>query len=337
MQTSSSEKPQPPDPPDHDPPNEEKKPTKKKRVSFKFGLETSDDSHIVKKEPNASLTPTASIIKKECLTRAIRIARGGESIIMPSRLTGLTGLNNIDKLNSLTFKSQKPSNADKTKRANDESDEEEPPADDSEKEPKSTSDSDHSDDEKSAKNDECGDKESASMTKAADADGNGADDNGDTNEESSGKNSHEKKFILPKRSAHSSRVIKPNKKFIDESQAATSAAKKKDAGGKKKTTKVETNDGARSDASAASKTTDGAKSESKECKPKSVRIRTGAKFDHFLFSLRSSRQRRPGDEVLRPHQEQPVRENDRERSVRHVVQLISPAVPAAVHRADPEA
>lgn len=92
--------------------SDDKKPSKKKRVSFKFALETNEDAHIVKKEPNATFAPPVSIIKKECLTRAIRIARGGEPIIMPSRLTGLTqklrhnNANNIDKLNSLTFKSQ---------------------------------------------------------------------------------------------------------------------------------------------------------------------------------------------------------------------------------------
>lgn len=66
-----------------------KKPVKKKKVSFNFGLETSDDTHIVKKEPNAALAPIVPIIKKECLPSAIRIARG-ESVIKPSRLSGLT-------------------------------------------------------------------------------------------------------------------------------------------------------------------------------------------------------------------------------------------------------
>lgn len=135
FQMSTTEKPQPPDPPDvgggggnGSPPGsstptqadasvsatvvDKKVPAKKKKVSFKFALETSDDVHIVKKEPIASFAPPVPIIKKECLTRAIRIALGGESIIMPSRLTGLTQkfrnntANNIDKLNSLTFKSQ---------------------------------------------------------------------------------------------------------------------------------------------------------------------------------------------------------------------------------------
>lgn len=66
-----------------------KKPAKKKKVSFNFGLETSDDAHIVKKEPNAALAPIVPIIKKECLPSTIRIARG-ESVIKPSRLSGLT-------------------------------------------------------------------------------------------------------------------------------------------------------------------------------------------------------------------------------------------------------
>lgn len=43
----------------------------------------------MKKEPNATLAPIVPIIKKECLPSAFRIARG-ESVIKPSRLSGLT-------------------------------------------------------------------------------------------------------------------------------------------------------------------------------------------------------------------------------------------------------
>lgn len=92
-----------------------KKPPKKKKVSFKFGLETSDDAHIVKKEPNTIFAPPVSIIKKECLTRA-RSSESRLTVLTPSRLTVVTqkfniadnidNANDIDKLNSLTFKSK---------------------------------------------------------------------------------------------------------------------------------------------------------------------------------------------------------------------------------------
>lgn len=71
-----------------------KKSTKKKKVSFNFGLETSEDAHIVKKEPISIHAPIIPIIKKECLPSAIRISRG-ESVIKPSRLTGLTQTFNV--------------------------------------------------------------------------------------------------------------------------------------------------------------------------------------------------------------------------------------------------
>lgn len=219
----------------------EKKTIKKKRVSFKFGLETSDDLHIVKKEPNALLTPTASIIKKECLTRAIRIARGGESIIMPSRLSSLTGLNNVDKLNSLTFKSQKLNCTNQIKTNNDDSDEDESHdhTDKQKKSKESESENSDNDDDRSINN-HSEDKECTGVTN--DEHENAATDKEDDEEATPG-NPNEKKFVLPKRSVHSSRVIKPNKKFIDESQASILNNKKN---AKKKSAKAETSDNVRS-------------------------------------------------------------------------------------------
>lgn len=189
-----------------------KKASKKKKVSFKFGLETSDDAHIVKKEPNITFDPPVSIIKKECLTRAIRIARGGESIIMPSRLTGLTqkfrhnNANNIDKLNSLTFKSQ-------------------------------IAKKDTSEESVSSNDDEQSDGEAENSERKRDS-----DDNTESDEESShSKNDDDNEddehskgiaFQLPKRS---SRVIKPNKRFTDDSKPMLN----KNGLGKKKGSKPE--------------------------------------------------------------------------------------------------
>lgn len=191
-----------------------KKLAKKKKVSFKFGLETSDDAHIVKKEPNTTFDPPVSIIKKECLTRAIRIARGGESIIMPSRLTGLTqkfrnnNANNIDKLNSLTFKSQFA----RSKETSEENvisneDEQSDTEADNDLRPSEDGNTDSDDDSSLSKNDD-----------------------EIVNEDENAKNA------LPKRSAHSTRVIKPNKRFTEESKTTNS---KHGLGTKKKGSKLE--------------------------------------------------------------------------------------------------
>lgn len=187
-----------------------KKPTKKKRVSFKFGFETSDDAHIAKKEPNTTFDPPVSIIKKECLRAMV-----AGPIIAPSRLNVLTPLrlqhnnaNNIDKLNALTFKSKTPkkdTNSDENVSSNED---------------------DQSD----------GDRESDGRKKG------GSDDNRDSDEESNpsrnGDNDDDNNandrskwvaFQLPKRNSHSNRVIKSNKRITDD----------KDGSGKKKDAKPE--------------------------------------------------------------------------------------------------
>lgn len=105
---------------------------------------------------------------------------------MPSRLTGLTqkfrnnNANNIDKLNSLTFKSQFTTKS--SKKLSDGQ---------SEDSTEDQSDYDENNDRK---------KESESRSDV--------ESEGDDTESNS----------IPKRSVHSSRVIKPNKKFIEESK-----------------------------------------------------------------------------------------------------------------------
>lgn len=290
----TSEKPQPPDPPDaadsgggNSTPSssapssqadaaanatvgDKKVPAKKKKVSFKFALETSDDVHIVKKEPIASFAPPVPIIKKECLTRAIRIARGGESIIMPSRLTGLTQkfrnntANNIDKLNSLTFKSQvTTTTASSSSSDSDEDDDQESNTVSRKNMPAKESSQSHGNadtDDDDAEEDE-GDVAIASRVLRQTKDSSKQPSNGiaddstatpsdaataaviDSKEiaatEVGGKNSGEKRFVLPKRSVHSSRVIKPNKRFMDETQAST---KKNGITSRKKISKPEANE-----------------------------------------------------------------------------------------------
>lgn len=184
-----------------------KRSTKKKKVSFKFGLETSDDAHIVKKEPNTTFDPPVSIIKKECLTRAIH------PIIAPSRLKVLTlplddlNPNKIDKLNSVTFKSKfvKSKEASKENATSNEDDQSD--AEDENDVCRTDSDDADSDESSHSKNDE-----------------NNAHDEDNTKGVS---------FQFPKRSAHSSRVIKPNKKFTDDAKSANT----KNGFGKKRTTK----------------------------------------------------------------------------------------------------
>lgn len=186
-----------------------KKPTKKKKVSFKFGFETSDDAHIAKKEPNTTFDPPVSIIKMECLIR-YRSQKRKESppIIAPSRLNAFPPLKlrddakTIDKLNSLTFKSQalkKDTNSDENLSSNED---------------------DQSDGEV-----ECDGRKK------------GSDDNRDSDEESNhSQNKNDDKnddddhsksvaFQLSKRNSHSNRVIKSNKRFTDDKNGL---GKKKD-------------------------------------------------------------------------------------------------------------
>lgn len=233
--STTSEKPQPPDPPDIDDgggttsggstpsqtdANDKKVPAKKKKVSFKFGLETSDD---VRKEPLASFTPPVPIIKKECLTRAIHV----KPIIQPSRLDKASildkpsRLHNIDKLNSLTFKSQvkitTPSSA---------SSDEDDAATTSSLVDDEDNDEAFDDGDKSAINDIANNNASVASTSTT---------------TTTTTITTAKQFVLPKRSVRSSRVIKPNKRFMDETQAATK--KNGITTSRKKSNKTESNEG----------------------------------------------------------------------------------------------
>lgn len=134
-------------------------PIKKKTVTFKVELETNDDN-IIKKVYNPMITtPLVPIIKKECLSRTSRLLKN-ECIVRPSRLTEIlkNNENNIDKLNSITFRSV----------------------------PKFSS---------------SGINNSTLSTSLVPLANNIV--------------LGDKRFILPKRSVHSCRVIKPNKRFLD--------------------------------------------------------------------------------------------------------------------------
>lgn len=163
-----------------------KKP-RKKTVTFKNVLETSDDI-TVKKVYNPSGMPLVPIIKKDSSTRAI------EPIVWPSRLTEVVNqstLNNLNRIKTLTFD------------ASDDRDE-----------------------------DEEGKLSGVSPVPDAAGEDEGAD--GEEEEEASGNVAvGDKRFILPKRSLHSRRVIKPNKKFLDDMDGCSAKALKRVNSGSK--------------------------------------------------------------------------------------------------------
>jgi hypothetical protein len=176
--------------------------SKKKTVTFKNQLETSDDTNIVRKVYNPIGAPLAPIIKKECLNRAIRFKRSS-CIVRPSRLTAIVKLSesknellqlaaNQDGLNALTKTSLDLNNSLTAITAASAASCYALSPDNSEATTKSPSLS-------PVKNDE-GEKTTTC-------------------------------FVLPKRSLHSKRVIKPNKRFLD-GMISTKCRKKKMLGKK---------------------------------------------------------------------------------------------------------
>lgn len=80
----------------------------KKTVTFKNILETSDDKSVVKRFYNPdNRVPLVSIMKKDSMNRPLAYCRGSEFIVRPSILSKIlyTKSSNIDKLNSLKFRS----------------------------------------------------------------------------------------------------------------------------------------------------------------------------------------------------------------------------------------
>lgn len=171
---------------------------KKKTVTFKNILETSDDINIIKRVYNPDIVPAVPIIKisksYDALSRSERFARG--DIVMPSRLTEVlknySANLDIDKLSLLTFKSTNSTCMDVEDGQSQDADDSHP-ADDV-----TVPDSEAADDETGS-----GSGGGATMSVGGD-----------------------KKFVLPRRSAHSCRVIKPNKRFLDESSISTLAVGK---------------------------------------------------------------------------------------------------------------
>lgn len=171
------------------------KKSRKKTVTFKSILETSDDISI-KKVYNPSGAPLVPIIKKESLIRST------ECIVKPSRLTEVvkqSSFNNLNRIKTLGFHT--------------------------------TDDRDEEDDEEHAT--DTGD--SAVGVSIAIKSGEEDDTKDETEEEGEGGNvaMGDKRFILPKRSLHSRRVIKPNKKFLDDMDGCSAKAMKRVNAGNK--------------------------------------------------------------------------------------------------------
>lgn len=166
--------------------NEPTKKVKKKTVTFKTVLETSDDV-IEKKVYNPDGAPLVPIIKKESLVR-------NESIVKPSRLTEILKKNynnlNLSKVKTMAFGSQE------TDSKGEEQEEEE------------------NDEEEERLN------------------GENSDD-GEPTKKTGSVSMGDKRFILPKRSLHSRRVIKPNKKFLDDMDGCSAKAIKRVNSGNK--------------------------------------------------------------------------------------------------------
>lgn len=180
------------------------KKTRKKTVTFKNVLETSDDI-TVKKVYNPSGTPLVPIIKKDSSIRSM------ESIVKPSRLTEIvkqSSFNNLNRIKTLGFD------------VADDRDEEEEEEQDPREGVKLAS--------------SCGNGSSTPPI-GKDALEVDAEEEADVDNERETGNVAvgDKRFILPKRSLHSRRVIKPNKKFLDDMDGCSAKALKRVNSGNK--------------------------------------------------------------------------------------------------------
>ncbi|XP_062564586.1 histone-lysine N-methyltransferase trithorax [Armigeres subalbatus] len=182
---------------------------KKKSVTFHTTLETTDEN-IVKKVYNPSSVPLTSIIKKECLARPIRLkksfnrkmkkrlqrlalqaaaaANKSECILRPSLLSGV-----VQKSTEQTTSRFSSGSAGSLATSGEALASAVAAADAAVTTPSS-----------------------AVVAPSQEAGNNGESASEARNLESGGTQFGDKRFILPKRSAHSSRVIKPNKRFLDE-------------------------------------------------------------------------------------------------------------------------
>lgn len=175
------------------------KKAKKKTVTFKNVLETSDDI-TVKKVYNPAGTPLVPIIKKDSSIRSM------ESIVKPSRLTEIvkqSSFNNLNRIKTLTFET--------------------------------ADDRDEDEDEE--------DRQTGAAVEKPDVpldEGDNVEEDEDDTASTGNVAVGAKRFILPKRSLHSRRVIKPNKKFLDDMDGCSAKALKRVNSGSKTKSVIKT-------------------------------------------------------------------------------------------------
>lgn len=198
-------------------------PAKKKTVTFKNILETSDDMNAVKRVYNPDRQPAVPIIKisknYEALSRSQRFALG--DIVMPSRLTEVLRnytANHIDKLNLLTFKSTSATESDETAGGMDDA-----TAGDERTRPdsKSPTPMDATDDASTAAEDMATRLDGLAGDGTPSSNGNATINSGAVDRK------------LPQRSMHSSREIIPNKRYVDQGATAAGKSRRSSSSGKK--------------------------------------------------------------------------------------------------------
>jgi len=210
----------------------------KKTVTFRNVLETSDDKSVVKRFYNPDIRiPIVSIMKKDSLNRPLNYSRGGECIVRPSILSKILNKNsNIDKLNSLKFRSAPANSSSSSSQESgsspnvfglsrafgapmDEDDEggvtfrrQESPEDHNNVEDEEMEE-DEDDEEVEEEEENEDDNDEAASEKSAETEKSAGTEDRDSEEKQLVMDSH---FVLPKRSTRSSRIIKPNKRLLEE-------------------------------------------------------------------------------------------------------------------------
>ncbi|KAH8283780.1 hypothetical protein KR054_001096 [Drosophila jambulina] len=221
----------------------------KKTVTFRNVLETSDDKSVVKRFYNPdNRIPLVSIMKKDSLNRPLTYSRGGECIVRPSILSKILNKknSNIDKLNSLKFRSASATSSSSsssssqdsgagsspnvfglsrafgapmeedddeqggvTFRRNDDQNNKEM---DEEMIDEDEDEDDAEDEEDDIDQDELDEAASDRSAETEKSEGGGPEDS----EEKQQQLVMDSHFVLPKRSTRSSRIIKPNKRLLEE-------------------------------------------------------------------------------------------------------------------------
>ncbi|XP_044314625.1 histone-lysine N-methyltransferase trithorax isoform X1 [Drosophila rhopaloa] len=214
----------------------------KKTVTFRNVLETSDDKSVVKRSYNPDIRiPIVSIMKKDSMNRPPNYSRGGECIVRPSILSKILNKNsNIDKLNSLKFRSVPASSASLNQESGsvsgsspnvfglsrafgapmDEDDEggvtfrrNNSPEDQNNEEDEEMDEDEDDEEVEEEEENEPEDNDEAASEKSAETEKSTGSEERDPEEKQLVMDS---RFVLPKRSTRSSRIIKPNKRLLEE-------------------------------------------------------------------------------------------------------------------------